>query len=204
MNFEKAVTKAEKLTGQKASVINNTATILYKGYRIEFFLNGTGPNATCYSTCRQDLHMDTQTDYFPQTFHDNITQCVKHIDRMVPDVPADEADAGSEMVQGASCPDCGKVGCEGDCPEPVAAPLLAIQLNEGADSRTHLEIVCLGENGSAESYNMERPTTVDEARLIIAEQKKPRGNPEYDNYWPQRNWAIRRVTTTIVTLEKDR
>lgn len=90
MNFEKAVTKVEKLTGQKASIADGRATTFYKGYRIEFFLNGKGPEATCYSTCRQDLHMDTQTDYFPQTFHDNITQCVKHIDRMVPEAPADE------------------------------------------------------------------------------------------------------------------
>ena len=87
MNFEKAVAKVEKMTGEKATVVSGKASLIYKGYRIEFFLNGTGPNATCYSTCRQDLQQDTMTDYFPQTFHDNITQCVKHIDRMVPTEP---------------------------------------------------------------------------------------------------------------------
>lgn len=81
MNFDNAVKRVEKMTGTPARVVDGKASFRYKGYRIEFFRNGGGPNATCFSTCRDNLQQDTMTDYFPQIFHDNPTQCVKHIDR---------------------------------------------------------------------------------------------------------------------------
>lgn len=83
MKFSNAVAKAERVTGQRAVIRDGKCTIQYDGHRIEFFKNGGGddPEATCYRTCRDNVHQDTMTDYFPQTFHDNITQCVKFIDR---------------------------------------------------------------------------------------------------------------------------
>lgn len=88
--------------------------------------------------------------------------------------------------------------------EPEPAPALAVCVIGVPVTTSRLEIACLGDNGFPASYECKTPETIEEARQIIAEKKQPRGIPEYDNYWPRQNYAIRRVTTIVELLECDR
>lgn len=81
------VKKLEKLTGLTVQTNDvNEHWVIYKGYVISFYPNGhftPESEATCFYTKREDLKDDTNTDYFAGCFHDNIVQCVKHVERMV-------------------------------------------------------------------------------------------------------------------------
>jgi hypothetical protein len=189
MNFYKAIAKVEKMTGQKADVDVGNVTVYYKGYRIQFFCNGQltpEANATCYSTCRQDLHMDTSTDYFPQTFWDNITQCVKHIDRMVPDAEPDPVEPSITQSQNAT------------------QTWTRIQLATGDGgtmspdrySKYHerLKMADRGEIGRDEVYG------VEQAKEHAAELWATEG--EYAEYWSKRKFVIQREVTTVEALEE--
>ncbi len=68
---------------------------------------------------------------------------------------------------------------------------------------TYLEIASVDANGSVESYDTNRPETIEEARKIIAEKRAPKDRmSKSDNeYWASRRYAIRRVRTAVETLE---
>lgn len=78
-----AIKKAEKITGQK-SQSTNPYSYNYKGFVIEFYKNGHGPEneveAVCFYTRRENEKDDIMTDYFAGIFHDNLSQAIKFID----------------------------------------------------------------------------------------------------------------------------
>jgi hypothetical protein len=87
MKLSKAISKAEKLANQNITNVggNNIYQVTYKGYKISFCANGRASDdndAVCYSTTKVGLEVDTQSDYFPMSYFDNLTQCFKHVDRM--------------------------------------------------------------------------------------------------------------------------
>lgn len=87
MTVLNTVKKAEKLSGSKIDKNdNNQFFVMYKGYSVSFYPNGrmsdTTESTNFYTTKTARTEDDMNSDYFPGTFHDNITQCFKHIDRM--------------------------------------------------------------------------------------------------------------------------
>lgn len=83
MELTTAIKKAEKLSGKKVTVNGQQHTVIYKGYVVGFSANGrieSGVSATCYHTKRVGEMSDSMTDYFPGTFHDNITQAFHFVD----------------------------------------------------------------------------------------------------------------------------
>jgi hypothetical protein len=84
MTLSKTIQKAEKLSQTKIIVYGNLHFVNYRGYRISFYPNGRiadDVEATNFYTKRDDLRDDYNSDYFAGTFHDNITQAFRFIDR---------------------------------------------------------------------------------------------------------------------------
>lgn len=85
MKLSKAIAKAEKITGTKAVQSNQKFTFIYKGYSISFMANGRAEDdkdAVCfYATNKARTEDDINSDYWPGTFYDNLTQCFKSVDR---------------------------------------------------------------------------------------------------------------------------
>lgn len=75
------IKKAEKITGQTVRVEGGFYCFDYKGYSISFFRNGTGDEATNFYTRCHGMQDDHQTDYFAGTFHDNVTQAFRFVER---------------------------------------------------------------------------------------------------------------------------
>ena len=46
---------------------------------IGFYLNGSGPDITCIYSKNAKLEADSMTDYFPETWHSNLTQAFTFI-----------------------------------------------------------------------------------------------------------------------------
>lgn len=88
MLLTKTIQKAEKLSGQTIQKTDyNMFFVNYKGYSVSFHANGRieeGTNSTGFYTKKHGQEDDYQSDYFAGTFHDNITQAFRFIDRMVP------------------------------------------------------------------------------------------------------------------------
>jgi hypothetical protein len=77
-----SIKKAEKLTGSKMRIAGGFYCFDYKGYDLSFARNGNEDEATNFYTIKDGSRNDYQSDYFPGTFHDNVTQAVKFIERM--------------------------------------------------------------------------------------------------------------------------
>jgi hypothetical protein len=84
MTLTKTIEKAEKISGSKIQKSGHLFFVDYKGYTVSFFPNGRledGVEATNFYTKRIDLKDDFNSDYFAGTFHDNISQAFRFIDR---------------------------------------------------------------------------------------------------------------------------
>lgn len=84
MNIIKAIAKAEKLSGAKHRKNGQFFIVPYKGYTVEFACNGRfepTAEATNFYTKKVGVEDDLQSDYFAGTFHDNLTQAFKFLDR---------------------------------------------------------------------------------------------------------------------------
>lgn len=81
------IKKAEKLTGNKVQVnpSNGKHFVKFNDYTISWFANGRltpDAEAICFYTAnRPRTEDDMNSDYFPGTFHDNLTQAFKFINR---------------------------------------------------------------------------------------------------------------------------
>lgn len=75
------IKKIEKLTGEKVNSDGNRFYVEYKGYILEFYKNGSYDDVVCISTMRKGLENDSMTDMFYNTWHNNITQAFKFLDR---------------------------------------------------------------------------------------------------------------------------
>ena len=94
MKIENAIKKIEKITGQKPTERDGKFYVDYLGYSISFFRNGReSENITCIYTIRDGMKDDSMTDYFPGTFHDNLSQAFAFVDRQ-----AASAEANSKRV----------------------------------------------------------------------------------------------------------
>jgi hypothetical protein len=71
-----AIKKLEKATGNKVSKNGNRYSIETEFDVIAFISQSTG-NITCISVCRKGLESCLMTDYFPQTYCDNINQALR-------------------------------------------------------------------------------------------------------------------------------
>lgn len=82
MKVVNAIAKVKKVTGDEPKMVDGKFLVDYKGYTISFFQNGRdGENITCIYTQRHGQKDDSMTDYFPGTFHDNLTQAFSFCDR---------------------------------------------------------------------------------------------------------------------------
>ena len=86
MTLKSAIKKAEKLSGQKVQKNeNNEYWVSYKGERVSFHINGRldengeGTITGIYTCKRERTFQDQMEEYFPGTFHDNLTQAFKFI-----------------------------------------------------------------------------------------------------------------------------
>lgn len=88
MTLTNTIKKAEKLSGVKVYKNGLFYVVIYKGYTVSFAANGReeeGVESTNFYTQRESVTRtedDRNSDYFHGTFHQNITQCFKFIDRM--------------------------------------------------------------------------------------------------------------------------
>lgn len=78
------IKKAEKLSGQKVRVNGQTHSVTYKGETVQFMANGrieAGTIAVCFYTFKHArTEDDMNSDYFPGTFHDNLSQAFRFLD----------------------------------------------------------------------------------------------------------------------------
>jgi len=85
MTLTKTIAKAEKLSGSQVLSNGCEYWVNYKGYTISFMSNGRiedNKDAVCfYVTKEARTNDDVNSDYFPGTFWDNLTQCFKSVDR---------------------------------------------------------------------------------------------------------------------------
>jgi len=85
MNVAAAIKKGNKITGtevQKNS--DNQHYWIYKGQCVSFFANGhfsLESEIVCIHTRRVGDKADSMTDYFPGTFHDNLTKAFRFVDQ---------------------------------------------------------------------------------------------------------------------------
>lgn len=85
MKLTAAIKKAQKITGQEPIKNGQFYFFSYKGHSISFAVNGRlspDADATNYKTSRNGQEDDVMTDYFCGTFHDNLSQAFKFIERM--------------------------------------------------------------------------------------------------------------------------
>lgn len=85
MKLTKAIAKAEKLTGSKVISTGQTFYFPFNGYTLSFCANGRvedDNDAMCfYTTKKARTEDDMNSDYWPGTFHDNLGQAFKFINR---------------------------------------------------------------------------------------------------------------------------
>lgn len=80
MKLSNALKKVKKELGLEPKVNRNFYTFKYKGKILEFLKN-SDDDIHCISTCNANDLPDSQSDYFPQTFWDNLTQAIKSLKR---------------------------------------------------------------------------------------------------------------------------
>lgn len=79
MKISNAIKKVERRTGNKMYRKGNFYRANYNGSYIEFSRNGNTDSITCICTAKIGEESCSMTDYFPQVFHDNITQALNFI-----------------------------------------------------------------------------------------------------------------------------
>lgn len=78
------IKKAEKVSGQTIQRNGLFYFVDYKGYNVSFAQNGMADEAdNFYTTNTPRTENDHNSDYFPGTFHDNLTQAFKFVDRKI-------------------------------------------------------------------------------------------------------------------------
>lgn len=78
------IKKAEKISGQAMQRAGAFYFVMYKGYSVQFSQNGRYDEADgFYTTNKTRTEDDHNSDYWPGTFHDNLTQAFRFVDRMV-------------------------------------------------------------------------------------------------------------------------
>lgn len=85
MKLSATIKKATKLTGNPVTSTGQTFYTQFNGYTLSFCANGRiedDNDAICfYTTKKPRTEDDMNSDYFPGTFHDNLTQAFKFINR---------------------------------------------------------------------------------------------------------------------------
>lgn len=85
MKLSKTIEKAERLTGSTPIKINQTFYFQVGEYTLSFCANGRiedDRDVICfYTTKKPRTEDDMNSDYWPGTFHDNLTQAFKFINR---------------------------------------------------------------------------------------------------------------------------
>ena len=79
MKLENAIRKAKKATESEPIINHRHYRFEFKGKYVEFSRNGGTDEITCICTARIGQESDSMTDYFPQVFHDNLTQALRFI-----------------------------------------------------------------------------------------------------------------------------
>ena len=86
MKLSKTILRAEHVTGEKASTNGQIFYFPYKGYTISFCANGRAEDdndaISFYTSNKIRTEDDRNSDYFPGTFHDNLSQAIKFIERI--------------------------------------------------------------------------------------------------------------------------
>lgn len=96
MELQTAIKKAEKVSGTKINKdTHGQYSVAYKGYTLSFFVNGRldengKGEITCIYTIRDGMKDNFQEDYHAGTYHDNLTQGFKFIDRQSKDALAEQ------------------------------------------------------------------------------------------------------------------
>ena len=81
MNVAAAIKKGNKLSGTEVQVNSTNLHFWhYKGEVIAFYPNGDKSSICCIQSYKIGDKSDSMTDYFPQTFHDNLTQAFRFVD----------------------------------------------------------------------------------------------------------------------------
>lgn len=78
MKLSNAIKKLSKHTEVK-HLGNGIYSGVIGSYTVEFMQNGGGDEITCVSTCRLNDRPDSMTDYFPQIWHENLTQAINFV-----------------------------------------------------------------------------------------------------------------------------
>ncbi|MDG4813055.1 hypothetical protein P8629_08545 [Hydrogenovibrio sp. 3SP14C1] len=84
MKIQNAIKKLEKSGAVNETHDDYRFRFILNGEAITFSRNGRGSEeVTCIATCplSMESERDSMTDYFPETFHDNITQAIKFVQR---------------------------------------------------------------------------------------------------------------------------
>lgn len=80
MLLRNALKKVKKEFNLEPNVNGKFHSITYNGKILEF-LKTSDDEIQCISTCNVNDKPDSQSDYFPQTWHDNLTQAIKFLKR---------------------------------------------------------------------------------------------------------------------------
>jgi hypothetical protein len=77
MKIENAIKKLSKYG--KVEHNDHEWWIERSGYIIAFLQNGTSGNTCCEYTRPCHMHSDSQSDYFVEHYHDNLTQAIDYV-----------------------------------------------------------------------------------------------------------------------------
>ena len=81
MKITNAVRKLERLGLEVETNGVGEHWAIYKGYVVSFYRNGGSGEITCVNTKRVGEESDSQSDYFVESFHDNLTRAIRFVDR---------------------------------------------------------------------------------------------------------------------------
>ena len=79
MKLQNAIRRAKKATGSEPIINHGFHRFEFNGEYVEFSRNGGTDEITCICTASIGQESDSMTDYFPQVFHDNLTQALRSI-----------------------------------------------------------------------------------------------------------------------------
>ena len=81
MKLSNAIKKMEKLG--KVSNVGQFYRVEFNNHALVVTQNGRDDSTATISTCALSIESerDSMTDYFPETFHDNLTQAINCINR---------------------------------------------------------------------------------------------------------------------------
>jgi len=79
MKLQTAIKKATKATGSQPNKNGIFYSFEFNNKILEFSKNGREEEITCISTRSKGDNADSMTDYFPNIWHNNLTQALKFI-----------------------------------------------------------------------------------------------------------------------------